>query len=224
MRYHYQIDHHHQKSFIKRTSLFLIFVVICILIFVGYAYIDRMNESSSNTEEKTTSNESDGYFASAVSIIRSPYFQFQANKSWSQATSDSSNSKFVYRSLRGSLIERELTIYVNDSPNLSVTRVLPVNTKSTSELLPQTVSDHCGKLFPTKQQSIQSITMDRVTFNCQGDSIAYTVLAGLIRGNTQISLTRPDGQKANYTIYYSDVTATPSASQLNEIISTFQAR
>lgn len=224
MRYHYQLDHHHQKKFLRRTSWFLIFVIICIVGFVGYAYVDSLNESSSNTEEKTTSNESAGYFAPTVGIIRSPFFQFQANKSWSQATSDSTSNKFVYRSLRDSLIERELTIYVNESPNLSSTRVLPVNLKGAAELLPQAVSDHCGKTFTTKQQSIQTVTIDRVSFNCQPDSTSYTVSVGLIGGNTQIALTRPNGQKATYIIQYSDVTATPSSSHLAEIISTFQTR
>ncbi|OGL30582.1 hypothetical protein A3F37_01795 [Candidatus Saccharibacteria bacterium RIFCSPHIGHO2_12_FULL_41_12] len=224
MRYHYQLDHHHQKKFLRRTSWFLIFVIVCIVGFAGYAYIDNLNESSANTEEKTTSGASAGYFAPAVGIIRSPYFQFQANKSWAQATSDSTGNKFVYRSLRDSLIERELTIYVNGSPSLSATRVLPVNLKGTAEFLPQAVSDHCGKTFPTKQQSIQSVTLDRVNFNCQPDSTAYTVFVGLVGGSTQIALTRPNGQKAMYTIYYSDVTATPSVSHLSEIISTFQAR
>lgn len=224
MRYHYQLDHHHQKKFLRRTSWFLIFVVVCIVIFAGYAYVDGLNESTSNTEEKTTSGESSGYFAPTVSIIRSPYFQFQANKSWSQATSDSTANKFVYRSLRGSLIERELTIYVNDSPSLYATRVLPVNLKGTAELLPQPVSAHCGEKYPTKQQSVQSVSLERVTFNCKGDSTAYTVFVGLVGGDTKITLTRPDGQMATYTIFYSDVTATPTATHLSEIISTFQAR
>lgn len=224
MRYHHQHDHHHQKKFIKLTAWFLGIVTICIIGFATYAYIDGLNESSSNTEEKTTSNESAGYFAPTVNIIRSPYFQFQANKSWSQATSDSGSNKFVYRSLRGPLIERELTIYVNTTPNLSATRVMPVNIKGTAELLPQTVSDHCGKANQTKQQPTVLVTLDRVNFNCQPDSTAYAVLVGVVGGNTRISLARPNGEKVTYTIYYSDVTATPSTSYLTEIISTFQAR
>lgn len=222
--YYRELNIRRREKFLRRMKIFSIAVILIMLIVAAVIVFDNMQVRNSNTEEVTTSEASTVYFEPKVQIFRTAYFQFQADSSWTQSIPDSTDNKFVYRSKRGPLIEHELVVYVNAPPSkLTITRVLPVNIKQDSELLPLKVSEQCGKNYKGPQpRHVQ--TLDGVTFECAADSTMYNVIIGQTGGSQDIKLTRPDDTKANYVIYYSNVTATPNATQIEQIISTFQSR
>ncbi len=225
-RYYNDHSFHKQHRFIKRSYLILLSIVLIVALAALLVYIDNFIRNRGNTKEETTSEVTTSYFAPTTKIFRTEYFQFQANKSWSEAANETTSGKYVYRSMRGSLIEHEVIIYVNREPDkLPVTHVLPVNLKvKRSELLPITISEHCGKELPTSQKVDGPITLDEVTFLCSPNDSRYTAMVGVVGGGTDLVLSRPNGSEAKYVIYYSNVTATADASQLVQIASTFQTR
>lgn len=210
-----------------RLRLFIATVFLVLAAAIGYLIYESRSASNNNTDESTTSAPTSSYFAPSVKVFRTPYYQFQANESWKEVPSELTPNKYVYRSLRSTLIEHELTIYINQIPsNLAATHVLPVNLKSSRELSPATVSAHCKESMTPQQiaRDIATITKDKVTFSCNADSSVYSVIVGMIDGNTSINLQRPDGSNAVYTIYYRDLRAVPDSSAILPIISTFQSR
>lgn len=224
MRYYHQLNYRQRRKFLRRIRLLALLVIICAVIGAGLVFNDNRSRSVSNTPEQTTSQVTTSYFAPSIQIFRTGYFQFQANSSWSQASPESSDSKFVYRSMRGTLIDHELIIYVNRKPDeKSVTRVLPVNLKKNSELVPLTISENCGKTLQPTAPVVPGV-VDRVSLDCAPNDPRYVVAAGLVGGSTKLTLERPGGGSAVYSIYYSNLTANPEGSQFVEIAGTFQAR
>jgi len=201
-------------------------VVFFAVIAVGVAIkIEAMINNDKNTTDATTSAVTTSYFAPSTQIFRTPYFQFQANKTWAEVPSESTANKFVYRSLRSNLIEHELTIYTNSPPtNLAATHVLPVKpSNANTELIPGTVSKHCRE-GNNMTASDQMVNVDGIQMLCDVDNTQYKVIAGVKDAGTVITLTRPNKSKQSYTIYYTNVTARPEASQLIEILNSFQTR
>lgn len=225
MKYNQQLNYQRRKRFLFRVRIFLLLLLIAAIATGTYTYYAVVSRQSSNTQSTTTSQETSGYFASSIQIFRSPYFQFQADKTWAEVPTESTSSKFVYRSLRANLVEHDLTIYVNEvPPALAATRVLPVNLKGDSEFLPLTVSDHCLKAAGASTATDREITLDNVRMLCNSDSTNYTVMIGHAGGSTVLNLLRPDGTSAKYSILYNNLKATPDASQIIQIASSFQAR
>lgn len=225
MKYNNHLNYEDRRHFIFKVRLTIACITILALLVGAYAYFTVMVQRDANTEQTTTSQQTSSYFAPSVNIFRSPYFQFQASNTWAEVPTESTPNKFVYRSLRSSLIEHELTIYVNQIPaDVKANHVLPVNLKSGGELLPILVSEHCSKAVTTPSSQPKEVLMDRVKFLCHSDSTNYTVLVGLVDGSTTLQLPRPDGSTANYAILYSNLKATPDASQLTQIADSFQTR
>lgn len=225
MRYHQDLNYHKRKKFLlKAWILFLSFAVILIAA-ASYGYYAIISRQSSNTDNSSTSRATKSYYAPSVKVFRSPFFQLQMDDTWFELPAESTPTKFVYRSLRSNLIEQELTIYVNDIPEiLTPNRVLPVNLKSESEFLPITVSEHCIKAAGGPNITSARVTLDRVTFRCDADSTDYRVMAGEVNGTTTFNLQRPDGTRAKYALYYTNLKATPDGTQFTQIVDSFQTR
>ncbi len=225
MKYNQQLNYQKRKRFILRVKILALLLIIPPIAVSVYLYFSAVNRQNSNTPQSTTSQETSGYFASTVQVFRSAYFQFQADKTWAEVPAESTPTKFVYRSLRATLVEHDLTIYVNDIPaNLTANRVLPSNIKTGSELLPIAVSEHCLKAAKVSTAEDREIVVDNVRLRCNADSTNYTVLVGQSGGSTVLNLLRPDGKTAKYSILYSNLRATPDASQIMDIVSSFQTR
>ncbi len=219
------MNYQRRKRYILRVRIFFvaIFLLAVAAAAYGYTVIRKTEQSSQNGGGAVQTTAS--YYAESVNILRSPYFQFQANKTWVEVPGESTPTKFIYRSFRGNLIEHQMTIYVNESPaNLVANRVLPVTISDNSELLPATVTDHCIKATGKSSIDDPMIAMERVKFKCDADSTNYAVLVGQVGGTTTLPLKRADGSMANYTIYYTNLKATPEPSQITDIVNSFQAR
>lgn len=216
----------------RRKNLFFIrlfFFVMFIVIACGAAYIyySIISGKSSNVQQNTTSETTSGYFAPSINVFRSPYFQFQADKTWAEVPTESTANKFVYRSLRQSLIEHELVIYVDQIPaNLEANRVLPVELSAGGgELVPGQVSPHCNTVVNQAIRSPQQdVVISGVRVACDSDSTNYTVFAGISGGDTRIPMKRTTGVDARYTLLYTNLKATQDAGQLSDILTSFQSR
>lgn len=224
--YYHQANYHRAQRYLKRFKRVLAaLLLVIILIGVGFG-VDYAVQNIKEDDQKTITTATSGYYSAPLQIFRTPFFQFQTDDSWNEVTSESRPNTYVYRSLRDKFVEHELTIYVNlPKPDIAATRVLPVNITSGGELLPLKISEHCSAAFkPGETKSIKTIQMDGVIFKCDPHDSTYKVLVGLQHGSTQLALKRPDSSEATFTIVYSNITALPEGSQLEQITQTFQTR
>jgi hypothetical protein len=227
MKYDYHVSSRRKKKFLRRVYLTAIAFLLLVALAVAAIRLDGYLSSQQNTPESTTSQQSTEYFAPSTNIFSSPYFQFQTDKNWAEAASESTKNKFVYRSLRSNLVEHELTIFVDNIPStLSANRVLPViSKKDDSELSAGSTSDHCIKANGgVSLAADKMLNTGGVDLLCDLDNTSYVVLAGEKGGSTKMTLKRPDGGTAVYSILYKNVTAKPDSVQLYDIISSFQTR
>jgi hypothetical protein len=225
-RYYHQSNYSRHQRTIQRLKITLL-VVFGIALLGGLALgVDYYRHQFSQKNQKATTTETNGYYSAPVQIFRTPYFQFQTDNSWSEITNESQSNVFVYRGMSQHLVEHELTVYVNiPLENLTATHVLPVNLSSTGQLLSLPVSDKCEKAFKgTETKTIKSVIMHEVTFVCDPHDSSYRVVVGTVKGGPHMKLHRPDGTTATYTIVYRNITALPDASQLQQIVNSFQTR
>lgn len=228
MRYIQNVNYHKRKLFLRRIKITVFIFIVFILVVSAFAYFSLVRDEQSNTTSQTTSIETSNFFAPSFKTFSSPYFEFQTDDTWSEIPAETTDTKFVYRSVRTNLVEHSLIVYVNIIPtSLQSNRVLPVSislTGNTSSLRPESVSDHCKSM--TGQNSIDAIpvSLGKVSILCDADSTDYSVLVGKIDGTSSLRLSRPNGSKANYSIIYTNMLTNPDSSQIVNIISTFQTQ
>lgn len=226
-RYYHGTSYHHQRRFIKRVKR-LIVTLLLVLLLVGLVLlVDARKETKQATTPSAPTQETSVSYAPSSQIFRTQYFQFQTDKSWKQVQNESTGNRFVYRSFRGTLVEHELTIYINEAAaNLPESAyVLPVEPGPNNQLVAGKVSDNCRKAVPPNNKQISVIvTLSEVRFLCHPDSNNYIVTVGLKNGGAPMKLKRAGGSIATYGIIYRNVTANPDAYELQQILNTFQTR
>lgn len=224
MKYHQHVNHRRRQRIRRRRKIVAFVVIVLVVIGALFVAYENYQAENFNSEDQTTSAATSSYVAPNIEVFRSPYFQFQTNRSWSEDPGSSTGNKYSYRSMRGNLLEHTMTIYVNSAPSdVRASRVLAATLNGNRGLKVEKISDHCGKATTFKDSSFP-VTLEKVPFTCFGDDTRYNVVVGLIGSGTEIKLPRPDGTTVAYTIYYSNVTASPDASQLTEIVNSFQTR
>lgn len=162
--------------------------------------------------------------SATINLFRTPYFQFQADRSWVEVPEVSTPTKFIYRSSNGPLLEHQLTVYVNERPpaKLAATHVYTValDGRKFSEVHP--ADKHCNSETKGLNNEPKVITYNEVTFNCDLGSSTFSSFVGLQGGTNEMAITRPNGEQAVYSIVYDDLTFSPSPNQINSIMKTFQ--
>lgn len=226
MKYHHGVSLHRRRKYIKRVYIFLISLAVIAGLIILAVRLDAYLQNSVHTDDATTTEQTNAYFASSTSVFTTQYFQFQTEDNWAEIPSESSDTKFVYRGLNGSIVQEELIIYVNKIPSdLAATRVLPVEPASNNrELTPGNVSGHCKKASKEHNLDERVLTYQKVTLNCDIDNTQFNVLVGVVGDSTRMVFERPDGSTADYSILYRNVEAVPDASELLQIMQTFQIR
>lgn len=225
-RHYHNETYHHQVRFIKRARRLVGALIILALITAAVIGIDSLIQDQESSVPSQSTLAQTATYSPQVNIFRTPYFQFQTGGTWSEVANQTNPNTYIYRSLRGALIEHELTIYVNrPEENIGATYVLPVNTTSSGELLPLQVSEHCSKAVAGQANSgPQVVTVERVRLYCLADSTHYTVVVGTVDGTPNLVLSRPDGSTARYNIEYRNLTASPEVTHLYQIVDSFQTR
>lgn len=201
--------------------------LIAVIVIIGlFVLVDSMRERNLADAPSDPTAATSANFSPTTQIFNNQYFQFQTDSSWKQVPAETTSTRFVYRSFRGTLVEHELYIYVNDqAPVADTTRVLPVEIGPNSQLIASKISDHCKTALPPNSPlKIQNMKLSDVEFMCNPDATNYSVSVGLKGGSAPMKIMRPNGTVATYGIIYRNVTATPGDQELQEIISAFQIR
>jgi hypothetical protein len=208
----------------RKLTFFIIFIIVLASIIIAIDwFITRISEPTTRSNVSVTSVQS-----SAINVFRTPYYQFQADDSWVEVAETKSETKYVYRSIKGPLVEHQLTIYVNETApqDFAATRILPVIVADDGTLKRQAdLKKHCNdEVPPSERTGARIVTFLEVTFRCNLESNVYQVFIGEVGGTNAIKATRPNGEMATYTIIYDDLRYTPSPNQIFSTLQTFQIR
>ncbi len=228
-RYKYNRSYHHKSRKARRSVIMAVVFVTVVLSGAGYIAYDvarqTMNKSATVSQASYSSVQ-----GTSINLFRTQYFQFQADDSWKEVAAESRDGHYVYRSMKGTLVTRDITIDVNNTKPESVAllrtnHIMPVTIDASGRLLPQGgAGDHCKTAMPKGAPVVPTpVTQRQVRFVCTPDSVLYQVAVGVVGGSTNMQLTRNDGTKAVYTITFRDLTVESTDAPLRSILTSFQA-
>ena len=226
MPYHHRVSTHHKVKKAKKIKRFAQFATAMVFLFgliVGVDWlINRLNTEQNVSVQSTAAVQS-----SNINIFRTPFFQFQTDNSWREITSESTEKRFVYRSLDGLLVQQELIVEIDGGTDIvlaneSTTRAYPVQIKNNKLQPTTTISEHCRDLTPVEGDRKQQIVeYEKMTFPCNPDASAFAVLVGQSGGRHYLEKPTFDGIRT-YKIAYRDSTFSPAGRDLPGIVKTFQ--
>jgi len=220
VRYSVHGQHHHIRR-LKRTLAVLVFILLLPIAWVLRSYLDRPEEA--NTPVATTpriiSQQAN------VQVFQTPFFQFETTKVWAEAKDNpQGNGSYIYRAYQSTLIQQELTIYVNPALNPpEVTHVLPISLRDRSLIVAQPISPHCQTAVPAGLKDSMQIRFQDVSFMCDSDGTVFSVLVGEVKGTGNLTLPRTQQGTNKFIIVYRDLTAQPSGQDLPGIIKSFRS-
>lgn len=209
------------KSWIR--SLIVMFLIAVVLggIFGLFMLYSDINSIDYNPDDDTITSKKIAAVETSEKNFQTDYFEFKTDESW---LFDKQNQKdvYVYKSMRGNLVEQILTISVNvHDKKEEVTRVLPVVQNNDLSITVGDISDHCGS---KTGYSKRTVVIDQVQLECFGDDTRYTVAVGSKEGETDMILRRPNGTQATYRVYYSNSSLNSDKNQLKAIMNSFKVR
>lgn len=216
-------NNNHKKA--KVIALAAKLLVVMILISSSYIGFDiwRDHKNAKPVVSRTQMIEQ----VASSQTFNTDFFQFNAEKDWTFDEKSSTKTKFVYKKIRGQLIEHELDIYVNDKQtSFEATHVLPVGIDGESKLLAGPVSEHCKVTFPPKggNRNPANAKLANTSLLCNPDDIRYRLVVGLVNQGNLLKLKRVNGEIATYMITYQDLTFNNSGLDLTKIINSFEAK
>lgn len=232
-RYKYNASYHHKSRRAKRTTTLAVSFVVLVLGAAIAVGIDVYYQSLKKTPATSQSTYSSVQGAS-ISVVRTPYFQFQLPANWREVASESKDKKYVYRSFKKDFIEEELIVEIDKSEqtalaNVKSSHVLPVSYDKAGVFTILTRSNEpCQSVYPnvpgekTKQDNPRVIKQHDVTFSCNPGSGFYQAVVGLSGATEDMLLQRQDGVYQRFNITYRNVTATPNPLHLYDIIESFR--
>jgi hypothetical protein len=232
-RYKYNASYHHKSRRAKRTTAVATFFV---LLFIGAAVYVAIDVYYNGLKKETVTSQSNysSVQGASISIVRTPYFQFQLPANWREVASESRDKHYVYRSYRKEFVEEELVIEIDRAVGV------PVNNNTTSHVLAVSydksgifnivtrISEPCQDVYPnvpgekTKQDNPRVVKQHDVTFACNPGSGFYQAVVGLAGGGEDMILQRQDGIKEKVNITYKNVTAIPTPNHLYDIIESLR--
>lgn len=229
MAYHHHVNTHHRiqrAGRVKRTS-----IVVFTLVFLG-GIVVGLDWARNNFFSKPSplSVSSSSVRSASTNIFRTTYFQFQADKTWTEIASGVENPKvFTYRSLDKQLIQHELVIEIDPTTtpsldNTQVTHVLPVTADNNLLADVSGISPHCSELLPDPKDKNQlMLTYLEASFPCNPDGSAFVVSIALVGKGVDIPyVSASDGISRTVRITYRDSTFSPSGRPLKSMINSFQ--
>jgi hypothetical protein len=219
-----------RKRFLRRLRYIWALLLLSLVVVGGFFAYDAIAQNKKSDQASKESNTVTSLIVSNTQLQSSPYFQFQSPKNWRVIANESRSNHFVYRQYNGPLLEQELTVDINrDTPEVLAltlnTRVMPVTVTQPGKLTPTSSnpSDHCKEAAKQSRNPIV-VTYKGVTFNCNPTASNFIVLVGIVGGTDNLVLSRPSGGKATYNIVYKNLTAQPTAGDLDDMIETFETR
>lgn len=219
--YLYGINISKQKRFISRFKKLILIVMVVILMVGAFVIADTLKQNN-NVEMPTGAP-----VISSVKIetkdFTTPYYSFTTTKNWKNIEVESNENKYVYRSYRGTNIEQELKIFVNEKPNdLSATRVLPIILGTTKRIVPSEISEHCNTQSSIKKANGPiEVTILGTKMLCQLDGSNFIVVVAIKGGGTDIVYKKPDGAVVTFNIIYRSSSVPADSAPLTAILRSF---
>ncbi len=198
-------------------------LLILVVAFASVLLWQRRGENSSpDTSGRTTTTNYQPY-----KTFTTDYFSFQTDKNWEAVPAESTPTSFVYRAYKNKLVERDLTVYINQlPPRLMLTYVLPVEV-SGNRLLTDDVSEHCRTSVPAdflaKSRNPTETVINGVHFTCQTDGTSVTIGTGVKGASYQADMSHR-GSSAQYFILYRDVSYTARPQLFKTIVDSFKSQ
>lgn len=226
--YRHHINTYHRLKRARRIKKLSLVILVIFLFIIGFIIFDWIKNSLNN--ETTVGNSSEATVRSAsINIFRTPYFQFQTDKTWraiNEASTD--NRRYVYRSYEDILVQHELIVEVDSVErevlaNTQAAYVLPVEIVTNTLKSVGSISPHCKTIINNENDRKQRyINYKETEFPCNPDSSVFVVVAGLIGGNEVIEYDTASDAKRTLKITYRDSTFSPTGRPLSSIINSFQ--
>lgn len=228
-RYKYNTSYHHKSRMSKRmTVVATLFSVVVLVGVVGIA-IDTYLQSLKK-QQPTSQPVHSIVQGASISLFRTEYFQFQTDDSWKEVPVESKENHYVYRSYNGTLVEHDLVIDINKPTedllsSVRTTHIMPVQIEANGRLtIEGGAGEHCSKAMPKNSTLTPTwVVQKQVKFVCSVDAVLYEVKVGVIGGGTDMTITRPNGTKARYTITYRNLKYKSDDVTLRSIVETFLA-
>lgn len=203
--------------------MLLVVLLIAAVIWFGSVF---WRQAGSNSDP-TTSQKGATINYQPYKTFTTPYFKLQTDQNWQPVAQESTGHHYVYRAFKGKLVERDLTVYVNElPPRLMLTYVLPA-TPLGNHLQTTEVSQHCRASLPPSylktSNNPTTTTIGGVSFTCQTDGTGTTIGSGVKGGSYQANLRRTDGSTANYFLLYHDLAFTPRPQLFKAIVDSFKS-
>lgn len=226
-RWFFDVNYHrHDKSHRRWKRLVqLIFVVLVVV--GGYVIWDIFRVSNQDDSPSAPSSAKESVYTVPSKTFTTRYFEIKTPDSWEFQEKVSDDNKFVYYNIKHKLARGVLTIYVDKQPvpaHKQATRLLPVKLGPDGVLIPDnSATPHCNTKAPSKNKvGKEIIKLSGITFTCDNDATWFSVLVALEGGSPNMQLRRPDSTRSTYVIHYQDSTATPTDSDLIEVIRKFK--
>jgi hypothetical protein len=233
-RYKYDQSYNHKSKRSRRSVRLAVFVCLLILGGAGYIAYDVFRQTN-NADSQTSQTTIAQVQGENVTLVRTPYFQFQLPKNWKEIAGESKDGHYVYRSFRSGIIEEELDIEVNDKTSH------PINSYTTSHVLPlnydgsqgafivaQRIGDPCQKVYPKNPvgelpDDARLVKQYGVSFVCNPGSGFYQAVLGLVGGSEDMVVNRPsDNESIKLHITYRNVMMTPNPEVIYTIVNSFR--
>jgi hypothetical protein len=223
-RYYHDVSHHRQLRARRRFFKYLLFFLLLFGLISGLLLNDVRKHTELALAPSDSTTQTTATYISPFEFHRTQYFQFQAHKSWAYIVNESTANKFVFRSVRNTLVEHELTVFVGGNQEMpAVGHIIPVQLEDDRTLEPSDVLEHCSAAVINGNRQPHNVVMEGITFYCNPDSPAmHTIAAAFPNGTTTLRLGRPDGTMTSYSILYRNLTALPDKSTFSRILDTFQ--
>lgn len=207
----------------KRAILFM--CVLLFLVLACYGAFAWYVSQGDDIDHPQTDIKSKNF--NPLNTFKTPYFYFEADKTWQFVKNESSPNIFVYRSSKKEIVMRDLTVYVDTLPkDRLLTRILPVEGGG-DHFVAGEVSGHCkdylkGTIKPTNNNPVPA-SIESVSFTCQVDSTSNTVGIGQKGGSYGAVLTGESGKSSRYYLLYHDLRFTAQYSDFVNIVRSFHA-
>ncbi len=219
----YYYGRKHRRVWLLR---FAIFACACLIIAAAAFAIFFWNRHGENSGPDNSSKSRTINYQPNQTFTTS-YFTFQTDKNWKAVPAESTSTQFVYRSFKSQIVERELTVYVNQlPPRLMLTYVLPVQVAG-NKMQPGDISQHCRTSLPADylahSNNPRDTVMGGVNFLCWTDSSRILIGTGIKGGSYQATMPHQGGS-AQYFLLYNDVAYTPRPEVFKDIVQNFQSK
>ncbi len=227
MALHFSRDSFYFRRLRRRRRLIGTAILLLILLLVATAvFISLFWQHGDQNSPSVIGKQNKPVNYQPYKTFTTPYFQLQTDQNWQAVPAESTAHAYVYRAFKGRLVERDLTVYVNElPPRLMLTYILPVRVDG-NQFTAGSVSDHCRTAAPAaylaKSRNPIEVTIDSVHFICQTDGTSTTIGTGLKGGSYQTALSRPNGSSAQYFLLYHDLAFNPRPQLFKDIVDSFK--